>query len=86
MDEDVEYFDYLPPSFLKSRRQSTSRETLRFYQDYLTRAGEVIELNTMGQDISHFLASLQPQVGYRGGQPEVLQSTVVGSLFSLEGW
>jgi len=46
-------------SFLTSRRQGTSQETLRFYQGYLTRAGTLIDPNTTGQDIHRFLASLQ---------------------------
>ena len=46
-------------TFLKSRRQGTSQETLRFYQGYLTRAGNLIGPSTTGQDINRFLASLQ---------------------------
>ena len=49
----------LVSKFIQSRRQGLSPETIRFYQEYLTRASVVVGLDVTGQDITHFLNSLQ---------------------------
>ncbi|MCK5316456.1 MAG: tyrosine-type recombinase/integrase, partial [Anaerolineales bacterium] len=49
----------LVSTFLKSRRQGLSPETIRFYKGYLRSSSLVISLDVIGQDITQFLESLQ---------------------------
>ena len=49
----------LVSNFLKSRRQGLSTKTIKFYNGYLSRSISVIGLHVTGQDITHFLNSLQ---------------------------
>ena len=49
----------LPKSFLESRRDGLSPQTLQFYEGYLNLAHVVIGIHVTGQDIRQFLNSLQ---------------------------
>jgi len=49
----------LVSKFIDSRRQGLSPRTIGFYNGYLNRAIPVVGLNVTGQDIAHFLDSLQ---------------------------
>ena len=49
----------LVSNFLKSRRQGLSTKTIKFYNGYLNRSISVIGIHVTGQDITHFLNSLQ---------------------------
>jgi len=46
-------------NFLNSRRQGLSPRTIEFYEGYLNKAIPVIGVNVLGQDVTHFLNSLQ---------------------------
>jgi len=48
----------LVSKFIQSRRQGLSPETICYYQKYLTRASIVVGIDVTGQDIAHFIRSL----------------------------
>jgi site-specific recombinase XerD len=60
-------------SFTNSRRQGLSSRTIDFYNCYLKLANPVVGLNVCGQDITHFLDSLQCSNGGKHAYYRVLR-------------
>ena len=49
-------------TFLESRKEGLSQETIEFYKGYLTRSGSLLLPQTTGQEISSFINPLTLEV------------------------
>ncbi len=63
----------LVSKFTESRREGLSPRTIEFYAEFLTRAKQVVGIQVIGQDITHFLKSLTCTNGGRHGYYRVLR-------------
>jgi len=60
--------------FIESRREGLSPLSIKYYHSYLKRARQVVGLNVLGQDITHFLKSLKCTPGGKHAYYRVLRT------------